>query len=214
MSRLLIIGTALAGLTVGCSGSNSTTSSSGTGTSTDSSSGGTTGGTAGARNNTLSGTFTAPGISATFVGAVQGTYANSTAVNPTNATTWTALSGFADPTAQFPVVTVTTPVGGSGQIQMSVVVSGPPAAGVHTCGDPSGIVLLYLPNGSIGATYGNFVDGGCTVTIETPTLVTSATLGDGSKVGTYFAHGAVTATLLSHLQDGGANNTGTLSATW
>lgn len=217
MRELLMIGAALTALTAGCSGGSTTSSTgtgSGTGTGSSTGTSSASGGSTGTQYNTLSGTFTAPGLSATFVGAVQGTYSSSSSVDPSNDSTWTALDRFADPAAQFPTVTVTTPAGDTGQVQLSVSIAGPPTAGVHTCGDPSGIVLLYLPNGNVLGGYGNYVDGGCTVTLQAPTLVSSQTLGNGGQLGTYFAHGSVSATLLSYLPDGGVKDTGTLAATW
>ena len=194
----------LTGLALGCGGGGGhATTSGGSATGGGSSTGGTTGGGY-SKYDTLTGTFTATGVNATFSGAMEGAYSSS---STSQATGWDLLGGFDDPNDESPAVTVSAPAGDKGTVTFAFKQSGPPAAATYACGGPSQLSIAFSPDGTVA---NSFTGQSCTVTLDAPTLVAS----DPSGLGYYFAHGSVTATMAPSGLAPAGTGPGTLSATW
>jgi hypothetical protein len=171
----------------------------------------------------LHGTFTAPGINATFTGAMIGTYANP---NGTAYTTWNA-DGSSDiaatggsPTAV--MATGTLPSGDTGVVTINIShIAAAPAAGTFSCANGGdyqvAVAFQVFPAGGTTAVnqYSTAVgsQSACTITFQAPTMVEES--GQGSSFAVYFAHGSLTATMAQDIP--GANpgtGTGMMSVTW
>ncbi len=218
MKEILMTGTLALGLAVGCgsSGSGSGSSSSGSGgssgsgssTNSASSSSSSSGSTQSSPYNTVQGTFTSTdGIQATLSGSFEGTFPGAGISGE-----WEGVESFdtSGPKADF-VAQVSSPAGTTGQLEVIVSSAGEtPAATTLTCAvsatSPYASVVFNLVNsaGKTQEALNSALGGSCTLTIDTPTLVSSSR---------YFAHGSLMATVKASLPDGGSD-TGTLSASW
>ncbi|MHB1844181.1 MAG: hypothetical protein ACYCWW_05020 [Deltaproteobacteria bacterium] len=195
---------AIAGLAVGCGiGPRGNAADAGDGGATDG------GGGQYRQYDTLTGNFTAPGISATFSGAMQGNYDPSTAIDPSGKTSWIVLGGFYDPNAQPPAVDVSTPAGDHGTVQIEFTPLGPPSAGSVDCSSAAeGTAIFFSPDGTVPSSYTS--GSPCTVTFDGPALIVPDTASGTYNV--YFAHGSLTTSMVPNgLSDGGP---GTLTASW
>jgi hypothetical protein len=177
------------------------------------------GGNPGSGNyDTLKGTFVAPGINATFTGAMVGTYEGFTVWNAGGAFDLSQSAG--TPTAL--KATGTLGSGDSAVVTINVAhIMSMPAAGTFTCASSENYdmtVAFQIFKGTSTTAVEQYTSlttaASCDMKVESPTEVTEGT--DGLTFMEYFAHGSLTATLPNYAVPGGmANGTkGTLTVSW
>jgi hypothetical protein len=169
-------------------------------------------------DDTLKGTFVAPGINATFTGAMVGTYAGFTVWNAGAAFDLSQSDGLPKPL----MATGTLGSGTSAIVTINVAqVSGMPAAATFTCASDETYtidVAFQIFQGTSTTAVEQYASlttaATCNLTVESPTEVTEGS--NGLTYTEYFAHGSLTASLPNYAVPGGKANgtTGKMSVTW
>jgi hypothetical protein len=168
--------------------------------------------------DTLKGTFVAPGIDATFTGAMVGTYQGFTVWNAGSAFDLSQSSGL-------PMVLKATGKLGSGSSAIVTInvahIMSMPAAATFTCKSGENYMInvaFQIFQGTSTTAVEQYASlttaASCTMMVESPTKVTEGS--NGLTFTEYFAHGSLTATLPNYAVPGGKANgtTGTMSVSW